>query len=124
MPTDLKKQAEFNTLVDAMVGNLRLSLTGPGAMTEKEREMIRNTLPRILNPLEGYDIQMVKLNALKNQLKESADKKIKAYGFEREGGAAPAPAAGGVFMEMGGKRKVVPAYQVKQWQAQGAKIVQ
>ncbi len=102
---DLKRKAKIQSNIQQAVGKMRLSLLGPGAMTDKEKSDLIAVIGDPAALFSTEDIENVKLDNLIGQLGQSLDRKAKQVLilppghrlFEGGGGAgsptAPAPAA-------------------------------
>lgn len=67
--TDLTKRKIIETELAGVIGNLRVPITGPGILTDKEREAIKNEV--IGNPNQVFTLkkwQIAKLNTTYNKL--------------------------------------------------------
>lgn len=74
-----QKRAEAGVIQNALIGQLRLALTGPGPLTDAEREFIKDI---IANPGEITSIQAgAKLNRLKLMLSRNLMNTAKAQGL-------------------------------------------
>ena len=76
---NLNDRAKAQTRIAALVGKLRVPLTGPGVLTEKERA---DLISIIGNPTEFFSIPEVtrtKLNELDKAISESLKTRAKAY---------------------------------------------
>jgi hypothetical protein len=82
-PLDLDNRALIGQKLDQAVGKLRLSMVGPGAMTDSERTMIRKAIgdPRNYTSFESTEIKKLDqlINNIKNRLNLEASFKIKDY---------------------------------------------
>jgi hypothetical protein len=70
-------RAEWKTAVNATVGKFRLSLTGPGAMSEGERKLIMDSMPGVTD-LEPQ--ARAKLDYIRRQILDKAKADVMAYG--------------------------------------------
>ena len=80
---DIDRSALIGQLLDQAVGKLRLSMVGPGAMTESERTMIRNAIgdPRKWTSFESTEQKKLDqlINNINKRLKKEAHFKIKDF---------------------------------------------
>lgn len=83
---DLNKRKEFDNLREYVVAAARLPIAGPGTYQEAERNMVRNMLPKLLDPTETPEIQKMKINQAKDYFRNTADQHLKLYGLEPEQG--------------------------------------
>ena len=76
---DPVKRAEVASELNLLTGKMRLSVLGPGAMTEKEFDRLIETLgdPNALVALPGT--QMKKLQTVRNRLQQQQDTLVKQY---------------------------------------------
>jgi hypothetical protein len=74
-----------------LAGKLRLPLTGPGAMTQDEYERLVDTMGDPSNLFSTEEIQMSKLDSLKDTLNSSVSNKFRVMGVQ---GYAQGPAPG------------------------------
>ncbi len=79
--TDLSKRAEIATEIKALVGQLRLPFTGPGAMTEKEYDRLLDVIgdPNKLMALPA--LERVKLNTVLKKLQTDMNNQAKNSGL-------------------------------------------
>ena len=67
--TDLKKRAQIETEMASVVGALRLPITGPGILTESEREMLKKDVLGNPNAVVALQpLQKAKLDTIYNKL--------------------------------------------------------
>ena len=80
---DIDRSALIGQLLDQAVGKLRLSMVGPGAMTDSERSMIRNAIgdPRKWTSFESTEQKKLDqlINNINKRLKKEAHFKIKDF---------------------------------------------
>lgn len=81
--TDIKKRELIDQLLNAATGKLRLSMTGPGAMTDSERLMIRNSIGDPSKLMSTESIEKAKLDqlikGLGDRLEREASVRVKDY---------------------------------------------
>ena len=81
--TDLEKRAQLQTEVAGLVGALRLPITGPGILTDSEREMLSNIIgdPNQITSLPS--LQKMKMQQIRKKLDADLVQTGKAYGFRK-----------------------------------------
>jgi hypothetical protein len=72
-----QNRAEWKTAINATVGKFRLSLTGPGAMSEGERKLIMDSMPDITDTEAQA---RAKLAYIRRQILDKAASDVQAYG--------------------------------------------
>lgn len=81
--TDFKKRELIDQLLNAATGKLRLSMTGPGAMTDSERLMIRNSIGDPTKLMSTESIEKAKLDqlikGLEDRLEREASVRVRDY---------------------------------------------
>lgn len=74
--TDLTKRAQIQAEISALVGNLRIPITGPGILTPAERKMIENDVIGNPNSLLNLNfLQRAKLDTIYNKLSSDMAKR-------------------------------------------------
>lgn len=80
---DIDRSALIGQLLDQAVGKLRLSMVGPGAMTDSERSVVRNAIgdPRKWTSFESTEQKKLDqlINNINKRLKKEAHFKIKDF---------------------------------------------
>ena len=74
---DRDRVNKIDQLLNTAVGKLRLSLTGPGTMTEQERQMIRDSIGDPTKLFSTEEIQKNKIDQLIGNLKENNNRRLK-----------------------------------------------
>jgi hypothetical protein len=77
----LKDRARANSLITKIVGGLRLPYTGPGVLTDSEREMLIKTLGNPLALLSFRSVEMAKLDQVKDDLRANLQNNAKLRGI-------------------------------------------
>lgn len=80
----LKDRARAQSLVTKVVGGLRLPYTGPGVLTDSEREMLINTLGNPLAFFSLRSVEMAKLNQVKDDLLANLQNNAKVRGINEQ----------------------------------------
>jgi hypothetical protein len=81
--TDLKKKAQIATEVKALAGQLRVPLTGPGALTEKEYDRLMDIVgdPTSLSSMPA--LQRARLEQVQKKLNRDLDVLAEGHGLRR-----------------------------------------
>lgn len=74
-------RVEADSLRNILVGALRVPITGPGAMSEGEREIMLNTIPGVANFMSLDSNSMKRLSILETQLNNSYNNMLSANGL-------------------------------------------
>ena len=74
-------RAEAETVRSALVGALRVPITGPGAMNEGERELLMSIIPDVTSMTSLDTISAKKLDALEQRIESSYNNTLKANGL-------------------------------------------
>lgn len=82
--TDIKKRAEVATEIQALIGQLRVPLTGPGAMTDRDIKMLQDTIGNPTKVLSLPSVQRAKLMTVGKKLETDLVNAAKATGFRRK----------------------------------------
>ncbi len=81
--TDLEKRAQLTTEVAVLVGALRLPITGPGILTDSEREMLSNIIGDPTQITSLPSLQKMKMQQIRKKLESDLVQTGKAYGFRK-----------------------------------------
>lgn len=79
--TDLSERARIKTELQALVGNLRLPFTGPGAMTDNEYQRLADTIGDPTSLASLPKVQRAKLETVLKKLETDLKGKAKAAGI-------------------------------------------
>lgn len=82
MKTNLDLRAEAKTITGMLTGALRVPITGPGAFSDSEREMIEKI---VRNPTAIFSLESTTrkaLETLRNRIKDSRDNYAKTIGLQ------------------------------------------
>lgn len=76
----LEDRAEADTIQNSLIGQLRIALTGPGPLTDSEREFIKSI---IANPTNIFEVTARKrLDSLMTALDRNFNASLRAYGIK------------------------------------------
>lgn len=78
MSPDLRVEAE--NIQKVLIGNLRVLLTGPGAMNESEQKLLNDVIANPTSILSRDSGNLTSLNTLKKSLRSKLDSAAKIYG--------------------------------------------
>lgn len=104
---NLTLRAEADTLSKALVGALRVPITGPGAMSEGERALLLQLVP---NPTSIFSIDsntLTRLNTLESKMDRSYKNTLEANGMKLPQGYARNPNEGKVAVNAQGQRIIM-----------------
>ncbi len=79
---NLKTRAEAETIRQALIGALRVPITGPGAMNDGERTMLEGLIPDVTATMSLDSVNKTKLNTLRERLNSQARKTAQFNGIK------------------------------------------
>lgn len=81
---DMTKRTQISTELAALIGQLRVPLTGPGAFTEKEYDRVASTIgnPTAFAALPSWE--RLKIQTVLNKFKSDLDNSASQYGLPRK----------------------------------------
>lgn len=90
--TKLKDRVVADSIVKGLIGNLRVDLTGPGALSEGDMKLLNRLLP---NPTDLFQINnMARLETIAENLKRNVVQFAKGQGLKATSGAFATESAG------------------------------
>jgi hypothetical protein len=93
-PLDFERRKLIQANLNSAVGKLRLSLTGPGAMTESEREIVKESLGDPSKFFSTEQIETSKLNNMIDKINASVSRKAELV-IDKPVASAPASSVEG-----------------------------
>lgn len=85
-PLDFKKKNDIDTNLNKAIGGLRISLVGPGPMTDSERAFIKKTIGDPSKLFSTEELEKGKLDTLIKSIKASMDGKARVLIDPKKGG--------------------------------------
>jgi hypothetical protein len=75
-------RAEADTIRQSLIGRLRMPITGPGAMSDGERELLMNLIPDVTSMTSLDSNSITKLNSLEQRMANNYNAMLQANGLK------------------------------------------